>query len=111
MDEQDFNQKCIRVFKLPEYDNGMNYDCAIRPDIAKLAGRFQFVPITEMHFHDSYDWSMLLAEIAITDNESLEKYTNALSKIMGITKDEDWWRLGMGTPRQQSEACLVVING
>ena len=60
--------------------------------------------IGELHFHDSYDWAMLLVKKCLETRNT----ANALIWHRESHELEPWLLL---TPLQISTACLEVLNG
>jgi len=93
----DLNKRCASLCLEP--DDGM--DVFYWSDIT---GRFTHYE--DMHFHDSYDWAMLL--VAKCDELGVSRYDITLKMLKGYS--ESWPDLMFQTPQQISEACLSVLE-
>lgn len=57
-----------------------------------------FFHVSDLHFHDSYDWAMLLVHSMDDEHRWL------VSTLLGVK----WYQ---ATPQQISQACLEVLGG
>ena len=63
-----------------------------------------FVAVEDMHFHDSYDWVMLLVH-HLANNYRGDKVLEDVLRKKNEYHDAEWWD---ATPLQITQACLEV---
>jgi len=97
----DLNKRCASLCLEP--DDGM--DVFYWSDIT---GRFTHYE--DMHFHDSYDWAMLLVAECVSKSPK-EKRWETIKTIEEILQRKFGCPVLWATPQQISEACLEVLNG
>jgi len=66
-----------------------------------------FYTSTDMHFHDSYDWAMLLVKEIVRTIKPKKGYSVMASWYAAVSGDFDWWDL---TPHQIAQAALEVLE-
>tara|TARA_R100001244_G_C5140946_1_gene127885 strand:+ start:322 stop:744 length:423 start_codon:yes stop_codon:yes gene_type:complete len=112
--EDDINKQCAEAlgwekryveFEIHEIANN-HY--TYKPD---NSFSFDWKPVSTMHFHDSFDWAMLLVKHMVKSkelhlrSEALDDIEHELACLFGIT--HTIW----ASPLQISTACLSVLGG
>jgi hypothetical protein len=109
----EFNKSCALVLGwecLGGQKHNPMYSC---PERFALFGS---INLSSMHFHDSYDWAMLLVR-ECDRRGKLESLVNILAADYGTVKNREFEiskfvsKIFMLTPQQIAQAALTVLEG
>ena len=105
MSDNEFSKRCAVALRWQKCNDTM----FVQPESMKdrWLDKYGYITTDWMHFHDSYDWAMLL--VAKCDELGVSRYDITLKMLKGYS--ESWPDLMFQTPQQISEACLEVLNG
>ncbi len=101
MDE--FNKRCAEVLGWKRYDE--QWYVPNREHCNTLNVNMDGLSIFDMHFHDSYDWAMLLVKKLMADNPPNKLVGNA--KLMEFLECCEWY---YATPHQIAQEALEVLE-
>ena len=106
MIDDEFNKECAEALEWTHEKSLSAYHAFHVPKYAFDAGVIDTWPLIErpsmMHFHDSYDWAMLLVAKVLEDVEMTAKLLNKYLWDLG--------RFLTLTPQQLSQSCLEVLD-
>lgn len=121
-DTETFNKRCAEALGCQDYHiaDGVvplfkNCPSTIR-DLVRIKFYDPKIHLSDMHFHDSYDWSGLLEQRVVKAGWDYEIYYHDNCGYLDI-RDGDGKSVihvesieSLLTPRQISEACLEVLE-
>jgi len=109
MDNQDFNKRCAVVLKWPEVPTMPN--CFHVPKEFNTSVTNDIMPARTMHFHDSYDWAMLLVKEVVKAGFDYDLYYHDNCGYLTIGDNRQVTSIeSMLTPLQISTAALSVLE-
>lgn len=103
MSNDDFNKACAGALGWESFNSRQGIAYAL-PESIRVYMRFS--DGSDMHFHDSYDWAMLL--VAKLTDIQLAQLIDRLGIIMQEPRLSHVFK---ATPLQISQACLEVLGG